>query len=53
MTDRELLKILLEENKELKDMDQIKQHEETDEIDIGRQELAEALIDKFFKEEIK
>ena len=45
------IKKYLEE--ELKDMDQIKQHEETDEIVIGRQELAEALIDKFFKEEIK
>ena len=45
------IKKYLEE--ELKDMDQIKQHEETDEIVIGRQELAEALINKFFKEKIK
>ena len=45
------IKKYLEE--ELKDMDQIKQHEESDEIVIGRQELAEALINMFFKEEIK
>ena len=45
------IKKYLEE--ELKDMDQIKQHEELDEIVIGRQELAEALINMFFKEEIK
>ena len=44
------IKKYLEE--ELKDVDQIKQHEETDQIIIGRQELAEAIIDKFFKEKI-
>ena len=45
------IKKYLEE--ELKDMDQIKQHEEADKIIIGRQELAEALINQFFRKEIK
>ena len=47
MTKLEQIKKYLEE--ELKDVDQIKQHEELDEIIIGRQELAEGLINKFFK----
>ena len=51
MTKLEQIKKYLEE--ELKDVDQIKEHEELDEIIIGRQELAEALINNFFKEEIK
>ena len=47
MTKLEQIKRYLEE--ELKDVDQIKEHEELDEIIIGRQELAEGLINKLFK----